>query len=342
VNAHLRYASYVARQGVTPAMKAVRLLILAALAALTVSGCGARSPLPSSSGDHPLAQPGTQISPASCTADAPPCTAIVPEGARGADRSHYYNPPSATVVHVPLTLTLTGSGIQLDPFGASFVEGFENIYEAWYCPFYDGYGHVWTRAFGETDWSGNFGGVCISHEQAERNLVYLMDTQYLYAVRDLDVSLNHHQVDALASFVWNLGPGSMGWQPLRSELQRHDPYGMLGYDIAGGAVLSGLAERRRREVDLFLAPDHEAPLESPAQRRRREVDELRGHERELARLRIRQRVLRRELASKGCYPRLKAHRAGPTCRRFKREGNEVSARGRQEDTFVAKLRRDLR
>lgn len=316
-------------------------LLLAILTGLLVAGCG--KTVPTQTVTRTVTVPPSAIRVAPCTTLGPPCSAITPEGARGADKSHYYNPPSVAVVYTPpAPLTLTGSEIQLDPFGASFVEGFENIYEAWYCPFYDGYGHVWTRAFGETDWSGNFGGVCISHAQAERNVIYLMDTQYLYAVRDLDVSLNHHQVDALGSFVWNLGPGSLGWQPLRSELQRHDPYGMLGYDVAGGQVLSGLAERRRREVALFLEPDHEAPPETPVQRRRREERELAGREHELNRLRVRQRVLRRELAAKGCYPRLKAHRAGPTCRRWKAEGDQVSAHGRLEDAAIWRLKGALR
>ena len=322
----------------------MRRSIFAALAATVLAGCGASATPPGSHPSPPGSQPASAtISPASCTTVGPPCSAIVPEGARGADRTHYYNAPSPLVVSTPrLPLTLTGSEIQLDPFGASFVEGFENVYEAWYCPFYDGYGHVWTRAFGETDWTGDFGRVCISHAQAERNLVYLMDTQYLYAVRDLGVSLNHHQIDALASFVWNLGPGSMGWQPLRYQLQHHDPYGMLGYDVAGGVVLPGLAERRRREVRLFLLPDHEPPPETPAQRRHREERELAGHEHELTQLRLQIIHLRRKLASHHCYSALKAHRAGPKCRGWKAAGDRVSAHGRREDVFIVKLKREIR
>lgn len=196
--------------------------------------------------------------PARCTSLGPPCSAITPEGARGADRTRYLNgkPP----------VTLIGGQIHIDAAGLSLTAAFENVYEARYCPYWDPYGHVYTRGFGETDWSGNFGGVCISHARALANLSYLMETQYLYAVRDLGVNLDHHQIDALADFVWNLGPGSLEWQPLRGQLQRYDPYGMLAYDRAGGVVLAGLRARREDEVRLFLTGEPKPkPKPTPGQ-----------------------------------------------------------------------------
>ena len=80
------------------------------------------------------------------------------------------------------------------------------------------------------------------------NLVYLVNTQYLPAVRGLGRSYDHHRVTALASFTWNFGAGI--WVgSLRSAIQHYDPYPMLGYDRAGGVVLSA-ASRRRAEVAL--------------------------------------------------------------------------------------------
>ena len=194
--------------------------------------------------------------PARCTSLGPPCSAITPEGARGADRTRYLNgkPP----------VTLIGGQIHIDAAGLSLTAAFENVYEARYCPYWDPYGHVYTRGFGETDWSGNFGGVCISHARALANLSYLMETQYLYAVRDLGVNVDHHQIDALADFVWNLGPGSLEWQPLRGQLQRYDPYGMLAYDRAGGVVLAGLRARREDEVRLFLTGEPKPKPKPPS------------------------------------------------------------------------------
>src|SRR5437763_16484311 len=50
--------------------------------------------------------------------------------------------------------------------GLRLIENFEEVRKSTYCPYWDAYGHVWTRGFGETDWSGNFGGRCISNAQA--------------------------------------------------------------------------------------------------------------------------------------------------------------------------------
>jgi len=231
-------------------MRRPLLLVVLALLAM-LAGCGgSRSPL-----------------------HAPPQSARVPEGATsGAARLH------TQYANGPLPLALTGSAIRIDSAGIAFVAQFENVYHATYCPYWDPYGHVWSRGFGETDWSGDFGGVCISHAKALANLGAFMESSYQYAVRGLGVNLNHHQVDALDSFVWNLGPGSMLWQPLRSQLQRHDPYGLLAYDRAGGVVLSGLASRRRAEVALFLKPEPK-----PAPTRAQLEDQVR-HDRSMVRV----------------------------------------------------------
>jgi lysozyme len=307
------------------------LAALAALACLAVifalaillSGCG-KTP-PTQTVTAPGSVPAKSIS-------VRPESARTPEGAKGAlvTRAILGRLPSA----------LTGSGIRIDGAGAALIERFEEVQKAVYCPYWDAYGHVWTRGFGETDWGGNFGGRCVSHSQAVANLVYLVNAQYLPAVRNLGVNFNHHQIDALASFVWNLGAGIFTGS-LRFSIQHHNPYPMLAYDRAGGVVLSGLASRRRAEVALFLRPEVEPKPETPAQRRAREERELRGHEHVLDQLRTRQKVLRRALAHKGCYPRLKTHRAGLRCRRWKAEGDSVSAHGKFEDGKIAQLKREL-
>jgi GH24 family phage-related lysozyme (muramidase) len=234
------------------------------------------------------------------------------------------------------------SSIHIDAAGSRLIEGFENKYESVYCPFYDPYGRVWTRAFGETDWSGNFGGVCISHAQAEANVKRLVESDYQYAVRGLGINLNQCQVNGLDDFVWNLGAGIFVG-PLRYAIQHREWSAILGYDMAGGVVLSGLRTRRIDEYNLLNQACGDSPPKplTHAQIVAKKRAELSGHEHLLNQLRIRQRVLRRELAAKGCYPRLKENRAGPICRRWKREGNEVSAHGRKEDAFIARLKREL-
>ena len=69
--------------------------------------------------------------------------------------------------------------------------------------------------------------------------------------------LNKNQIDALCSFVWNLGPGSMSWDVgrlLRARNYEGAANAMLAYDRAGGQVLPGLVRRRQAERALFLTP----------------------------------------------------------------------------------------
>jgi len=307
-----------------------RLSIFAALAAsIVLVGCGASPP----SAPSPPRPAGTlNLAPAACQQAGPPCSAIVPEGARGKDMSRYVagTPP----------LTLIGGQIQLDTFGAELTGGFENVPERVYCPYWDPYGHVWTRGYGETDWSGNFGGRCITKAQALANLRYLMDTQYLAPVRRLGVNLSHKQVDALGDLAWNVGPGDICCT-LASLVRAHAWYSaaiyIRRYSYAGGSFLQGLYDRRVREGELLQVVERPAPAPTHAQLEA----QLAGHERELAALRRQIVHLRTKLASHDCYPALKAHRAGPKCRGWKAAGNRVSAHGRVEDAQIAKLRRDL-
>jgi GH24 family phage-related lysozyme (muramidase) len=247
-----------------------RIVLAALLCALTLVGCGGHSP-PAT--PHP--QPTTKLIPPGaikvppCLSTAPPCSALTPEGAKGANVSHYLNGPPP--------LTLVGPGIRIDSTGLRLIEGFENVYEARYCPFWDPYGHVWTRAFGETDWSGDFGGVCISHSQAETNVRYLVEADYQYAVRGLDLNLSQQQVDALDDFVWNLGAGIFTGT-FRSQIERREWSAILGYDIAGGVVLSGLRARRETEYRLLVANPPKPPVLTRKQleARLRELDKLLG------------------------------------------------------------------
>ena len=133
------------------------------------------------------------------------------------------------------------------------------------CPYYDSYGGVWTRGFGETSGIGENigpGSRCITYQEGLDRLRSIFNSHYAYAINDLNVPLNQNQFDALASFVWNLGPGSMQWnvgRSLRDRQYYQASNEMLQYDTAGGVVLSDLVRRRHRERALFLTPDGPPP-----------------------------------------------------------------------------------
>ena len=228
------------------------LIVIAFVAVIVGSGCGATPP--------PRAPGPTTLIPAKEIGLAPE-TARTPEGAKGGDLTIYRNGPW------PLGAVHSGSAIHIDEYGLTLIENFEEIQKATYCPYWDAYGRVYTRGFGETDWSGDFGGRCISHSQAVTNLRVFVETKYQYAVRGLGVPLTQHQVDALDSFVWNLGAGIFNGTSVGADLRSRQFYAasvaMLGYDRAGGVVLAGLVTRRHAEFRVFNTPD--APSETPAQ-----------------------------------------------------------------------------
>ena len=147
---------------------------------------------------------------------------------------------------------------------ARTIEGFEGFSS---CPYWDSYGGVATRGYGETE-GISMGSPCISRSYGERNLIYRAERFYGYAITRLHTHFNVNQVAALYSFLWNLGAGIMPpGSSLAIAIQHHNPYPLLAYDRAGGVVLAGLVTRRHAEVALFLKPAHE---ETPAQRRARE------------------------------------------------------------------------
>ena len=74
--------------------------------------------------------------------------------------------------------------------------------------------------------------------------------------RYINVKLTQNQFDALVSFAFNLGLGTLQRSTLRAKLNRGDKAGaiksLLKYNKAGGKVLRGLDNRRKDEAMLFL------------------------------------------------------------------------------------------
>jgi GH24 family phage-related lysozyme (muramidase) len=138
--------------------------------------------------------------------------------------------------------------------GLRLIESFEGFSSA---PYWDPYGHVWTRGYGETEGIGQHSRR-ISRGEAQARLQRLIEDRYEPAIRALGTIDSQNRWDALCSFVWNLGAGIFTGE-LRAALteQRWQAAAdqMLLYDHAGGIVLAGLKRRREEEVALFMRAD---------------------------------------------------------------------------------------
>lgn len=147
----------------------------------------------------------------------------------------------------------------VSPAGVELVAEFEGFVDHVYR---DAVG-VETIGFGETDRRiiAEFQGKRMSRAYALGLLKRRLDGEYASAVRNLKVPLSQQQFDALASFVYNLGPGVLGQGHTIGDALRDRDYlgaadALLLYDKAGGRTLPGLTRRRHAERDLFLKGTH--------------------------------------------------------------------------------------
>lgn len=100
-------------------------------------------------------------------------------------------------------------------------------------------------------------GMTITKEQAEQLLKKDLE-RFEKGVSDIvKVPLNQNQFDALVSFSFNLGLGSLKSSTLLKKLNFSDYIGASKeferWNRAGGKVLAGLTRRRIAERDLFLS-----------------------------------------------------------------------------------------
>ena len=72
----------------------------------------------------------------------------------------------------------------------------------------------------------------------------------------IKVPLRQHEYDALCSFAFNLGLGTLQRSTLRQKINRNDKEGaakeILKYCRAGGKIIKGLQRRREAEYQMFL------------------------------------------------------------------------------------------
>lgn len=103
-------------------------------------------------------------------------------------------------------------------------------------------------------------GMTITQEQADQLFVsdlaeredFVNDSYYCPVTDDL----NQNQFDALVSFCYNCGQGSLRGLCIGRTVEQiatHIP----DYNRSGGIVLAGLVRRRQEEVDLYMKEDEE-------------------------------------------------------------------------------------
>ena len=116
-----------------------------------------------------------------------------------------------------------------------------------------GYGHLLTKQELE---NGTF-TEGITKLEAERLLRKDVCFAERAVLRLIKVPLSDGQFDALVSFTFNLGSGSLQRSTLRRKLNRAEydsiPNELMRWVNAGGRRLKGLVRRRAAEAELFLS-----------------------------------------------------------------------------------------
>lgn len=139
--------------------------------------------------------------------------------------------------------------------GVAFIAGREGFSST---PYRDSVG-VLTIGYGETQ--GVHAGMNWTRAHALAQLKLRADRDYarhvLETARSISLELAQHELDALTSLVYNLGPGILGrghtmGDAMRSHDRRRIADAFLVYDVAGGKHLLGLTLRRRAERAVFL------------------------------------------------------------------------------------------
>ena len=121
---------------------------------------------------------------------------------------------------------------------------------------------VWTIGWGHTgkvDGKAVCKGMTITQEKADALLVSDL-VVYENHVNALKRKFNQNEFDALVSFTYNCGQGSL--QTLcKNRSSKQIAEALLKYNKAGGKELAGLTKRRKAERELFLKPVEKGSLD---------------------------------------------------------------------------------
>lgn len=152
---------------------------------------------------------------------------------------------------------------RVTPTGLALVKKFEGFRAKPYrCP-----AGKWTVGHGSTV-DGNGRQVtpatpAITEEEAARLLARDLDVAAQGVLRLVTMPLTDRQLDALASFAFNVGLGRFEHSTLRALVNAGNhaavPAELLKWTRANGRILPGLVQRRKAEAALYGGP----PLASP-------------------------------------------------------------------------------
>lgn len=117
----------------------------------------------------------------------------------------------------------------------------------------------WTIGYGHTSAAGKptvTSGLKITQKEAEDILANDLGKYEDAVQRAITKRPTQHQLDAMTSLCYNIGPGSFAKSSVVRKFNAGDIAGaanaFLLFNKAGGKVLTGLARRREDEKKLFL------------------------------------------------------------------------------------------
>lgn len=150
--------------------------------------------------------------------------------------------------------------LKVSDVGVNLCKEFEGFFsKAYKCP-----AGVWTVGYGTTMINGRPVNPNDQMTEKEAHDYLLIDLQKhldqgaKYIRPEIASRLNQNQIDAIASFVYNVGPGGLSKSSFLRLLNQGDFVNcsekLLLWNKAGGRVLRGLTRRRHAEKKLFDTP----------------------------------------------------------------------------------------
>lgn len=167
----------------------------------------------------------------------------------GCDWKKFIDKPHYQITKGEEIYKIEGRNFKISPEGINMIKEFEGLeLEAYYCP-----AGVLTIGYGTT--SEVEKGEKITEDEAEEFLREDLTQCENQLNKLVSVDLTQGQVDALVSFIYNLGAGNLKKSTLLEKLNKKDYDGaeeeFIKWNKVNGKVLKGLTRRREAEKKRF-------------------------------------------------------------------------------------------